>query len=104
MIYYIYFLKNGGGINPSIKIGITHSLNTRIKELQTGNPRELILIDYFTIETKSAAYAAEAYLHRRFAKQIIRGEWYHGDIDLNKLFKSIELRGLKLAGKYQLIT
>lgn len=58
-----------------LKIGITNNIDTRIKTLQTGNP-EPIKLEY--IEERYKPHKAETYLHHKFQKYQVSGEWFEG--------------------------
>jgi hypothetical protein len=67
MIYFIQVGRDG-----PIKIGATrYPVEQRCAAFQTGNPYPLRV--FGTIEGN---HADEAELHRRFAKDWIRGEWF----------------------------
>lgn len=68
---YIYIISDG----EYIKIGKANDVEKRIKELQTGNPKELKIIR--TIECDEIfATRIECELHKILDKHKIRGEWY----------------------------
>jgi len=80
---HIYFLKERdyltGAVSPYVKIGLvrdTKETATRIKEHQTGNPREII--DYTTLPMRFVEHA-ETLLHYAFGEQWITGEWFQLD-------------------------
>lgn len=60
------------------KIGVTDSIDLRLKDLQTANPYELKIlyskqfVYFFIIET---------YLHNFFIKKNVRGEWFELQIE-----------------------
>ncbi len=64
---YIYFVTDG----EAIKIGISGDPLGRIKNMQTGSPRELRLLAAI-----AGSEAAETELHRKFAHLNVRGEWF----------------------------
>lgn len=63
----IYFIK----CHDAVKIGHTESLETRIPDLQVGNPYPLA-----TIALLDGGYQLEAQLHRIFSAYRVRGEWF----------------------------
>lgn len=66
----IYFIQSGR--SDRIKIGYCASdPNTRLRQLQCGNPEDLRLI-----AVRDGDMEAEAYWHERFAHLRIRGEWF----------------------------
>lgn len=61
------------------KIGKANDVDRRKKELQTGNPCELILIGKYRFESEDVAFSREAYIHRRFANRATKkggNEWF----------------------------
>ncbi len=71
-ITYVYAISDG----YAIKLGKSDSHPiTRLKTLQTGNPRTLTLIAYTTTIT-------ERKLHRKPGLKRLRGEWFIANITL----------------------
>jgi hypothetical protein len=68
---YIYLIKNTS--ESYYKIGVSNNPKKRIKNLNTGNSSELILIQ--TYETKYA-YKIEKNLHRKYSYLRKYGEWF----------------------------
>jgi hypothetical protein len=66
---FIYFIQSGE--DGPIKIGFSNRPDRRLPELQTGNPRELILRHVIPGDT-----SVERQLHARFEPARIRGEWF----------------------------
>lgn len=63
----IYFISDG----EFTKIGVTKSIESRLRDIQCGNPRDL--------EVKAlvkGSFNLERKLHKYFKKSRIRGEWY----------------------------
>jgi hypothetical protein len=56
-----------------LKIGVTNNLEGRLRTLQTGNPEQLTIIFEEEIENPTKI---ERYLHRRFHKNRLKGEWF----------------------------
>ncbi len=74
---HIYIIQHGDC--AYYKIGVSTVLEkepgeARLLACQTGNP---ILLQIVFTAFVSDPYAVEAYLHARFEKWNIRGEWYH---------------------------
>ena len=60
--------------NPLYKIGVTkQSKNKRLKQLSTGNSKDLKLVNEFKSEF---AYKLESVLHRQFKDKKVNKEWY----------------------------
>jgi hypothetical protein len=66
---FIYFIQSGE--DGPIKIGYSGRPDRRLPQLQTGNPRELILRHVIPGDT-----SVERQLHTRFEPARIRGEWF----------------------------
>lgn len=66
---YLYVSK----CNTYYKIGITTDLESRLAELQVGNPYPISFC--LTVEFGNPSGAEKA-LHEKFKKQRIRGEWF----------------------------
>lgn len=66
---HIYFVQPRGG--GPIKIGITSSVERRLKELQSGHPEELRVIGSFMGTQKD-----EARLHRELSRHRLHSEWF----------------------------
>lgn len=83
---HIYFVRSGK--TGPIKIGISHNVCKRIAMMQTGNPNKLYLVTSIPIESRKQAEALEKWLHRKFKKQRIRGEWFRGNIRLPRILNA----------------
>lgn len=66
---FIYFLQSGS--DGPVKIGLSSRPGRRAPELQTGNPRELLLRHVVPGDR-----SVEKQLHNRFEPARIRGEWF----------------------------
>ena len=77
----IYFIQLGS-IGP-IKIGFSKNVENRLPNLQSASPWELELL-YRSRGTEKN----EKYLHQRFLKWNIRGEWFHPDKEILKYIYS----------------
>lgn len=83
-VYLIGMLQQPWSQPPSrriCKIGRAHNLNSRMAQLQTGNPYPLELM---ASKLSDDAIALELQLHQDYAVNRIQGEWFdllQGDID-----------------------
>jgi len=75
-MYFVYILKAGTHRKAPIKIGMARDVEVRIKELQTGNPYELICIGTIAFDTKEQAFDMEQFLHYVYADRRLEGEWF----------------------------
>ena len=65
----VYIIKAG----KYCKIGKAKDLRQRMSIMQTDNPEELILINFWRVRE---AFAVESALHHYFRERKHRGEWY----------------------------
>jgi hypothetical protein len=82
---FVYFVYEEGN-QCFFKIGYTtqDSVEDRLKTLQTGNRRKLII--YKKIETNNAS-CLEQEIHHIFSHERVRGEWFNIDVqDIDNLF------------------
>ncbi len=77
---YVYLISDG----TAYKIGQSalHP-QTRLKGLQTGNPRLLTLVNYREVSDR---HAEEARLHVKFIKHNLLGEWFKPSTDIYREF------------------
>ena len=84
---YVYLIGESENDNR-YKIGSTRAsdVNTRLKQLQTGNSSPLVIYDYF--ET-SHPFRLETMLHNHFKDANVINEWFELNNDVRKDFKAI---------------
>jgi predicted GIY-YIG superfamily endonuclease len=68
---YIYLMQSLE--NSYYKIGVSKSPNLRIKQLNTGNPELIKLIEVYQ---SNIAYEIEKVLHRRYSHARKNNEWF----------------------------
>lgn len=75
---YVYFVTTENKGNTPIKIGVSATPESRLKELQTGNPFKLKIIKKVPCLTKGAAFALESSLHEmtKATNKKMIGEWF----------------------------
>jgi len=78
MNYCVYFITEES--TNSTKVGYACNLSRRLEALQIGNPSELWVSATITGLNKQSAMSLEIYLHRRFSRHHIRGEWFSSGI------------------------
>jgi hypothetical protein len=76
---YVYFIQNTR--DSLIKIGKSLSPSKRLRELQTGCGFDLRLI---TQEFVNKMLESERYLHERFERDHVKGEWFLPSSELLK--------------------
>lgn len=67
----VYFVRAGDEGGP-IKIGYTTNLTSRMNAISTHNPQDLLVL-----AVQRATPTLERMLHSKFARDNIRGEWFH---------------------------
>ena len=82
---YVYFMTTVDRGNTHIKIGVSINPDSRLKELQTGNPYKLKIIKTVPCLTRDAAYSLEGCLHQmaKVTNMRMAGEWF-------KIYQSID--------------
>lgn len=63
-------------VDDAYKIGHTVNFAKRIPKLKTGNPKEMVLINFIETANRLQAKRLESALHAFFWQKLIRGEWY----------------------------
>lgn len=82
---YVYFVESDTGF---IKVGMTSSLKSRVKSLQSASPHKLELKGYI----KTTRYGfLEGQIHNHFSNSKTNGEWF--DINVSDLVKFVESKG-----------
>lgn len=76
----VYFIRCGKKDKDPVKIGRTTDLETRLKDLQVGNPYELNVLFTLPCISLSHSMKLERFLHRQlYHRHHIRGEWFSLD-------------------------
>lgn len=73
---YIYLFESVSKFETLYKIGYTRNKNTlkkRVKQLQTGNPNKIRMIDNFETEH---GRKVEITLHQIYSMKRLEGEWF----------------------------
>jgi len=74
----VYLVTEDG--RPFFKIGVAADPKRRIKELQTGNPRQLEIGHIEWFPTRQMARTVERAMHANFATHAAKGEWFGADL------------------------
>ncbi|MBC7906378.1 MAG: GIY-YIG nuclease family protein [Rhodospirillaceae bacterium] len=69
----VYFIFEMGNAHNRLKIGRARNIHTRLRNLQTGNPTELLLVGWIEAADDNEL---ERSLHKHFATQRRMGEWF----------------------------
>jgi hypothetical protein len=77
-IYFIYEKPDVPLLDLVTEFKIGESINPleRLKQLQTGNKRLLIIYQTIFCGTKAEAQQLEATIHERLQSKHVRGEWF----------------------------
>lgn len=78
-LVFIYFISDG----EFVKIGKANNPQMRIKQIQTGNARELYIMGLIACESSYQANMLEGALHKYFNKYRKCGEWF----DIQKTYE-----------------
>jgi len=82
----VYFIIRRG--MPGVKIGTTTNLSKRLSELQSSTPDYL-----FVFGTLPGDKVVEKILHKKFATNRIRGEWYEFTPEMKRFVKKHRFQG-----------
>ena len=83
---YIYLFESISEYQVLYKIGFTKNKNTlkkRVKQLQTGNPNKIKMVEFFGSEH---GRKLETTLHNIYSSKRLEGEWFELDDYDVKLF------------------
>lgn len=69
---YVYLIASG----KAVKIGIADNPKNRLSSLQTANYESLRIYCAFQCESRSKAIQLEGLLHKRYAANKLKGEWF----------------------------
>jgi len=75
------------------KIGVAENPHRRLRELQIGNPKKLIIQLLVWFPTRDMARAVERAMHERFAEFNTSGEWFDGS-EFNFAFPELASFGI----------
>lgn len=78
---YVYVAKESE--SGRFKIGISSDPERRIKELNTGNPEQLVLVHAYL--ATDPGHKSEMIAHAIYESERLHGEWFGESIDLNLL-------------------
>ena len=71
-VSYVYFIADG----EFVKIGKANDVNQRKLSLETGNPRDLVILGTISCDSEVESYSLEKKLHHHFEPWNHRGEWF----------------------------
>lgn len=73
---YIIATMNFGRHGAPVKVGVSRDPLARVRELQTGNPYELMFSFAFRLPSREDALKLEAAFHKAMAHKAMEGEWF----------------------------
>jgi len=88
---FVYIIKAGSGYKSPIKVGVTDNVHKRMKQLQTGNPKELMLVMRFECNDRRHAFTLEKTIHETLEGRRLCGEWF--EVTKSKIMKVINNLG-----------
>ena len=77
--HHVYLISYEDSLDGPIKIGYSHHPPTRLKQLQTGNPRRLTIFGNIGFKDELAARLVEKIIlyYFNYNNLSINGEWYN---------------------------
>jgi hypothetical protein len=72
---HLYIIATVGTRSP-VKIGIAEKPNARLRQLQTGNPQKLEVVETFEAGSRAEAAGWEFLAHKLFEADRLSGEWF----------------------------
>lgn len=80
--HWIYGISDG----EAIKVGYAMDIEARLRDLQVGNPRELVVVYRFRVRQWKKAHAEivsaknwERWHHKKLREFRLRGEWFRAE-------------------------
>ena len=74
--YWVYVMSDG----EFLKIGYSKNPKKRIKDVQSGNPKQLKIPVKWQVAGRNNAKKLETTLHKHYGKLRKKGEWFCGSI------------------------
>ena len=110
--HHVYLISYANSLDGPIKIGYSHHPPTRLKQLQTGSPRQLSIYGNLALKDEFAARAVEKIILSYLIDNNVHvnGEWYNINVKLalqilnffpnykEKLFEPTEIKDEKIKG------
>lgn len=73
---YLMCIQEGDCIVGPVKVGITGSLSARLSQVQTGNPRKVVIAMYLPFPNRDIAATLEGGFHTVMGDHRLSGEWF----------------------------
>lgn len=73
---YVIAIRYGHEIKAPVKIGVSAKPKSRVAELQTASPFELVLVRQFCFPNREIALGVEDCFHQTQKRHAMRGEWF----------------------------
>ena len=87
---YVYFIRGGDKKHSPLKIGITHDLSKRIKQMQVGSPKILKLQFAIIFDDKDVARRVEKIIHEMLKSRNTHGEWFTCGVKTQSILRKLE--------------
>lgn len=84
--YFLYLITCNYSKTQFIKIGKSKSLESRIKNIQTGCPHKISKVFVISSEFGEEINGIEKYIHYKFKLYKLNGEWYIASADFINAF------------------
>ena len=75
-VYIVAHEESGGATGP-VKVGVATEPQHRLRALQTGSPKPLVLYKTFLMPERDMAYGMEWLFHDVFTSLNLYGEWFN---------------------------
>jgi hypothetical protein len=73
----VYVISEGK--QGPVKVGVANNPNTRVRELQSGNPKRLSLANWWKMPDRATAFSVEKEILGEMARYRLMGEWIDAD-------------------------
>ena len=113
--FHIYLIS--GSSEGPVKVGFSHHLPSRLKDIQTGNPEKLYLWGSISVKQKIVVELIEKIIHSHLKENNLHlhGEWFNINVNAalsifehfplcrENLFKGVEIKKGKIENTIDLI-
>ena len=73
----VYIISEGK--SGPVKVGVARNPDSRVRELQSGNPKRLYVADWWQMPDRNEAFAVERAILDEMAPYRMVGEWIDAD-------------------------
>lgn len=97
---YLYLIHCRNGLRDFYKVGVANDVESRLAQLQTGNPLEMKILGAYGFDN---AEIPERAIHQAWKKQHVRGEWFEG-INPDDVYEKFRDTCVILDGEYLMLS